>query len=421
MPRIVLVPFASPLHGREYYVGLLDLLKKMLEGHDVYVTEVVESVEQAAEVGKKYKDAFPIAAALTGGTSKMIRRFVEAGAHDRIVIFAHGEHNSLPSAISARSRLEAEGMYTWLYHCADLRDPVCRLVIDEMMRVSYAVANILDARYALVGIEEKGDEVSDFETMFGAEVQVVNMEEFSDMVARVGDGEVEKFVNDVAPRLGLDVGDSSLKEVGRVYAALKALFRDRKLVGVGIDCFKYIVERGIAPCIAVAKLNEEGFLTACEADIRSLFLMTLSFSLTGSSGWMANASAFRGSKAWFAHCTASLSLLRNPRAVTHFESGKPYAVTGELRDRVFTIASVSSDFSLMAVAIGRVEASGLLSVAMCRTVAIVDLGLDAEKIPLVAPGNHHVFIPGDVRRQLRAIAELLGMDYAEYGELIEVV
>ncbi|NPA97372.1 MAG: hypothetical protein GXO32_07215 [Crenarchaeota archaeon] len=420
MPRIVLVPFASPLHGREYYVGLLDLLKKNLEGHDVHVAEVVESVEQAAEVGKKYRDAFPIAVALTGGTSRAIRRFVEAGAFDRMIIFAHGEHNSLPSAISARAKLEAEGMYVWLYHCPTLHDQSCRLVIDEMMSVSYAVANILSARFALVGVEEKSDEVSDFENSFGVEVEIVPMDEFADMISSASDDDVRKFVDDISARLGVERSEN-LESVGRVYAALKKLFVERKLVGVGIDCFRYIVEKGVAPCLAVAKLNEEGFVTACEADVKSLLLMSLSYFLTGSSGWMANASMFRGRKAWFAHCTASLSLLRNAKALTHFESGKPYAVTGELSSDVFTIASVSSDFSLMAVALGRVEASGLLSIAMCRTAAVVDLGIDAEKIPLVAPANHHVFMPGDVRKKLRAVAELLGIEYAEYRELVEVV
>ncbi len=421
MPRIVLIPFASPLHGREYYAGLIDIVKKMLEGHDVLVAEVVESVDRAAEVGKKYRDAFPIALALTGGTSRMIRRFVEAGAHERLVILAHGEHNSLPSAISARAKLEAQGMYVWLYHCTELHDPECKFVIDEMMRVSYAVANILEAKLALVGLEEKGDEVSEFETRFGGEVDVISMEEFRSLVSSVSDSEVNTFVDEVSRRLGLAPTDENLKKVGRVYAGLKKLFIDRKLMGIGIECFRYIVEEGVAPCIALAKLNEEGFVTACEADIQSLFLMLLSYYLTGSSGWMANASMFRGKKAWFAHCTASLGLLKEPKAISHFETGKPYAVTGELKHNVFTIASVSSDFSLLVTGLAKVEISGLLSMAMCRTCALVELGFDAEKLPLVAPANHHVFIPGDVRKELRVISELLGIDYADYGELVEAV
>jgi len=419
--RIVLIPFASPLHGREYYAGLMEVLRKWLSGHDVAIESVVEDEEGVEVVGRKYRDAFPIAVALTGGTGRLIRRLVEVGAFDKMMLFGHGEHNSLASAISARAKLETEGINVWLYHCPELHDPSCKFVIDEMMRVSYAVANVLNSRIAMVGVEEKSEEVSNFESAFGAEARIVTFDEFIELVDRVSDEEARGFAGEVAPRLGLDPSDKHLIEVGKVYLALKNIFRSERVAGLGIDCFRYIRERGVAPCIAVAKLNEEGYVTACEADPQSLFLMMLSYSLTRSSGWMANASSFCGTKAFFAHCTASLSLLEMPKAVSHFESGKPYAVTGILRDRVFTMVSVSRDFSLLTTTLVSVEKSGLLSPSMCRTAVLVNTNVLADRIPLVAPANHHVFIPGDVRRELRVVAELLGLDYASYEELIEVL
>ncbi len=422
MLRIVVVPFASPLHGRDYCAGLMEVLRKWLRGHDVAVEGIVEDEEGVESVGRKYRDAFPIAVALTGGTGRLIRRLVEVGAFDKLVVFGHGEHNSLASAISARAKLETEGINVWLYHCPELHDPSCKFVVDEMMRVSYAVANVLNSRIAIVGVEEKSEEVSNFESAFGAEAKVMTFDELMEEVEKVREEDAKQFANDVGPRLGLDPGDKALLEVGKLYVALKNIFVKEKVIGLGIDCFRYIQEKGIAPCIAVAKLNEEGFVTACEADAQSLLLMIVSYSLTGTPGWMANACSFCGNKAFFAHCTASLSLLEEPKAVTHFESGKPYAVTGRLRTRVFTVVSVSRDFSMLTTALARIERSGLLSDSMCRIAALADFGtLLADRIPLVSPANHHVFIPGDVRKELRAVAELLGLDYASYEELIEVL
>jgi hypothetical protein len=82
---------------------------------------------------------------------------------------------------------------------------------------------------------------------------------------------------------------------------------------------------------------------------------------------------------------------------------------------------MSPDFSVILAGTGRLLASGLMYQTMCRTQLILDLDVNAEKIPLVAVSNHHVLIPGDVRKELHAIASLLGLDYAEYKELTGAV
>ena len=419
---IVLVPFASPIHGKEYCAAVLDSFKKHFEGHDIAVAPLVDSVEKADRVGKEYRDYFPIALILTGGTSKLVRRFVESGVHERLILLAHGEHNSLPSATSVRAKLESAGIYVWLYYCDEHYSPECRDVVSNAMRVAYAVTKILGSRIGVVGVEEKSEAMSDFEARFGAEIELITFDELEEVISKVGSSEdVQKFVEDAKHRLELRLSEEKLPEIGKIYLALRNLFTSRKLDGLAIECFDYIARYGIAPCLALAKLNEEGFVTACEADIASLFLMMLSFVLTGRSGWMANLSRVRGDRVYLAHCTVPLSITGKAFLVDHFETGKPYAVSGELNMSVATMVSISSDFSLMVAELVRVEKSGFLGHGFCRTGAVLDLEFSAEEIPLVAPANHHVLIPGDVRRELRVIAELLGIDFVTYRELVEIV
>jgi L-fucose isomerase-like protein len=79
---------------------------------------------------------------------------------------------------------------------------------------------------------------------------------------------------------------------------------------------------------------------------------------------------------------------------------------------------MSRDYSLIISDIGIPIAKGLLYETMCRTQITLELGFNAEEIPIYAPANHHVIIPGDLREELRAIANLLGIDYIEYRELV---
>jgi len=419
---IVLVPFASPIHGKEYCAAVLDSFKRHFEGHDIAFAQLVDSVEKADKIGKEYRDYLPIALVLTGGTSRLVRRFVEAGVHERLILLAHGEHNSLPSATSIRAKLESEGIYVWLYYCDEHYAPECRDVVTRAMRVAYAVAKILGSRIGVVGVEEKSEAMSDFEARFGAEIELIGFEDFENLVESVTGGkEVEEFVDYVKKSLELRLSDEKLPDVARIYVALRRLFKEKKLDGIAMECFEYIARYGIAPCLALAKLNAEGFVTACEADVPSLFLMLLSFLLTGSSGWMANLSRVRGDRVYLAHCTVPLSMVRRAFLVDHFETGKPYAVSGELSTNVATMVSISSDFSLMVAELVRIEKSGFLGHGLCRTGALLELEFPTEEIPLVAPANHHVLIPGDVRSELRVIAELLGIDFVTYRELVEIV
>ncbi len=423
MPKpLIVVPMATKLHGEEYYLSVLELFRRKLERYGVdFHEKVITDIEEVPQIARKYADYLPVLLLLTGGTSRMARKFVDAGAFERVVLLAHGEHNSLASAISARSKLEADGIWTWIFYCSSISDPECDLQIDKMARVLKAVTQILGARIGLIGVESKTEAAENFEVRFGGEVVVVPMEEFEDMVQNAEPELTRQFADEIAKMLRFESPPDKLIDVGKVYVALKKLFTERKLDAVAIDCFPYLIKHGVTPCLALAKLNAEGFITACEADVQTLFSMVISWSLTGYSGWIANASAFKGNRGYFAHCTAALNMVRNAVAMPHFESGYPYGMTGELLHNVGTLISVSSDFSLIAASTVRVARSGLMSYGMCRTQAVVEFDIDAEKIPLVAPANHHVFVPGDIREQLKAVAALLGIDYADYSELVALV
>ncbi|HIP57350.1 MAG TPA: fucose isomerase [Ignisphaera aggregans] len=423
MPKpLIVVPMATKLHGEEYYLSVLEVFHRKLKQYALdFHEEVVTELDEVSQVAKRYADYLPVLLLLTGGTSRMVKKFVDAGAFDRVVILAHGEHNSLASAISARSKLEADGIWTWVFHCSSISDPECDLQLDRMVRILKAVTQVLEARIGLIGVEGKPETAENFEARFNAEIVTISMDEFESIVRSIDVEEARKVAEEISKLIKFESPKDKLTDVGQIYLAIKRLFVERKLDAVAIDCFPYLIKHGVTPCLALAKLNEEGYLVACEGDVQALLSMIISSSLTGYSGWIANAAMFKGNRGYFAHCTIALNMIRDGIAMPHFESGYPYALSGRLVHSIGTILSISSDFSLMAAAVVRVIQSGLLSYGMCRSQIVAEFDLNVEKLPLVAPANHHVFIPGDVREELKAIGALLGMDYVEYSELLAMV
>jgi L-fucose isomerase-like protein len=417
--KITVASFASRLHGESYYESLYELFKKYTsKGYlDVVFTRPITSLEEAKSAGVESKGTLPVVLALTGGTSRLIWEFTRSGDHQRVLLIGHGEHNSLASAISARSRLDDDGVWNWLFHCSEPSSAECAVVAERAMRIASAVSRLLGSRVLLVSeTGEKGGVVEDFEEKFEASVDVVSTITLASKLEEASRELVEEFYSTLE-RFEFKVPRDKLSNVAKFYAVVKSITEREGYVGVAVDCFPYLVKYKVTPCLALAALNTTGTVAACEADLASLALMVIYKGLTGLTGWIANTSMIRGNRVYFAHCTVAFNMVKSGRVVPHFESGYPYALSGELVGNVYTFASLSRDYSVLVASTGRLVASGLLYETMCRTQGVLEVDFNAEKIPLYAPVNHHVLVPGDIREELRAATTLLGIDYVDYREL----
>uniref|UniRef100_A0A7C5YZG6 Uncharacterized protein n=1 Tax=Ignisphaera aggregans TaxID=334771 RepID=A0A7C5YZG6_9CREN len=140
--------------------------------------------------------------------------------------------------------------------------------------------------------------------------------------------------------------------------------------------------------------------------------------ITGRSGWIGNSVLFNSKHAIFAHCTAALDIIENPTAISHFETGKPYAITGEMISDTVTLISINREFDFATIAKGKIIKSGLLGYAACRTQILVEFDYNIEEIPRYAPTNHHVIIVGDHTAELSDIGYMLGIDIVEYKDIM---
>ncbi len=426
MGKVVAVQLASKIHGEEYSGELAECFRRYLKVFKeiTIVPNVVTSFDEVKTIARKFKGYYPLIIFLTGGTSRLARALIHYLEGDSAVFIAHSEHNSLPSAISARARLEIEGVSSWIFTCRDPRSNKCRMVSEEAARIAIAVSAIRGAKVCLVGLEEEPSEVESFRRTFNAEVDIISPDDFDSLVSsRADSADVNEFLNMLTAAVDIDINVNRdiLKEIGAVYAALKMLLTSEGYSAVAVNCFPYLVKHKVTPCLALAALNSRGYVVACEADLTAMFLMMVSRLLTGSSGWIANPSGVEDCRLYLAHCTASLDLLDKPKIIDHFESGYPYGLTGQLKYDDITLTSVDYEFTALATAKAKVLKSGLLSGTMCRTQAEALLTFPAKVFPQIALANHHVIMSGDLRKYLKILAHVLGLSYFDYEDLAKEI
>ncbi|MBP1449959.1 MAG: fucose isomerase, partial [Thermoproteus sp.] len=200
--------------------------------------------------------------------------------------------------------------------------------------------------------------------------------------------------------------------IAKIHAALKRI--SAGFDGIAVNCFPFIMKYGATPCLPLSILNASGHAAACEGDLQALAAMLIARGLAGVSGWISNVVYAKPEELYFAHCTISLDMAKSRRIVPHFETGRPYGLAAELAEGRYTAISVGPKFDKMAAGIVDVEESGILADWACRTQARARPLFDGRRLLELAPANHHVLVPGDRRGELKAVAHLLSMEYAEY-------
>ena len=182
-----------------------------------------------------------------------------------------------------------------------------------------------------------------------------------------------------------------------IYSALRTVTETHRLQGFTLRCFDLLSAVSNTGCLALAKMNAEGYVAGCEGDIPAMLSMMAARALTGHSGFQANPASINPEtgEMLFAHCTIPLDMVERYELDTHFESGIGVAIRGYVKEGPVTIFKLSGDLSRRFVAEG--ELLGCQSKpGLCRTQMLIRLDDKRQtdyflKEPI---GNHHIIIQG---------------------------
>lgn len=222
--------------------------------------------------------------------------------------------------------------------------------------------------------------------------------------------------NNVRTRLGIELIDIPMQELldtivgDAIYEGLKSIIAKYQLDGFTLRCFDLLTSLKTTGCLALAKLNSEGYVAGCEGDVPAMISMMIVRSLTGVSGFQANPARINPEtgELLFAHCTIPLDMVERYELDTHFESGIGVGVRGYMKDGPVTLFKVLGDLSRHFVAEGTLIRN-TSDPDLCRTQQVIQL---ADKTQasyfLTEPiGNHHIVVPGHIG----ALLEQLIMAY----------
>jgi L-fucose isomerase-like protein len=192
----------------------------------------------------------------------------------------------------------------------------------------------------------------------------------------------------------------------RIYEALKDIVRDYRLQGFTLRCFDLLTAAKNTGCLALAKLNSEGYVAGCEGDVPAMLSMMIVRSLLGVSGFQANPASIdpETGEMLFAHCTIPLDMVEDYEFDTHFESGIGVGIRGYMKESPVTIFKLAGDLSRYFVAEGTLVRNQAKP-DLCRTQQVIQLSDKSQTAYFLTNpiGNHHIIMPGSHRVLIDAL------------------
>jgi L-fucose isomerase-like protein len=135
------------------------------------------------------------------------------------------------------------------------------LLLGSPFQSPYVVTSLPDSRVAL--------------RTLGVSVHSRDATGFSDRYKKVGEARVSRLATEwvTAAHRVIEPADADVHKSARFYLAIKDLIEEHGAGAFAVNCIPFLEEMGGTPCMALAKLNDEGIPSACEGDATALMTM----------------------------------------------------------------------------------------------------------------------------------------------------
>ena len=329
----------------------------------------------------------------TGGTENLFKqRYMDVlDAKKSVYLLASSNSNSLAASMEILSWLKQRGLRGEILHGSH---QYISSRIQELIQLEAARKALKNTRAAVIGRPSDWLIASDVnkeavQAKLGFDIEYIPIEE------------VENICGNVGP-----------KEDGAItiYNAIKSIVTKHQINAFSIRCFDLLTSLRNTGCLALAKLNSEGYVAGCEGDAPAMLSMIIARSLTGKSGFQANPARVDTEKGevLFAHCTIPLDMVERYEFDTHFESGIGVGIRGYMKEGPVTVFKVSGDLTRFFAEEGELIENGKAP-NLCRTQQLIRFtNKDETRYFLQNPiGNHHIILQGHWKNQ---ISSLLGLN-----------
>ena len=333
----------------------------------------------------------------TGGTEGIFKRLLptlQTRSCRPFYLLTSGKSNSLAASMEILSYLRQHDIRGEIIHGSTT-------YISQRIRlleiVERACKKLQGARLGIIG------EPSDWLISSHADKKAV--------MERMGIELVDIPMQKLLDTLG-NKNDEVLVGALNIYEALKTMVDTYQLQGFTLRCFDLLTAVKNTGCLALAKLNAEGYVAGCEGDVPAMLSMMVVRSLLGLSGFQANPSNINPEtgEMLFAHCTIPFDMVENYELDTHFESGIGIGIRGYMKEGPVTIFKLSGDLSRYFVAEGTLVRNQA-NPDLCRTQQVIELSDKSQTAYFMTNpiGNHHIIMPGYQRDLINGLLNSLGL------------
>ncbi len=340
----------------------------------------------------------------TGGTEGLFqqRMPVLAGKSEApFYLLASAKSNSLAASLEILSYLRQQGKQGEILHG---NPEYIASRIQLLCQVESAIKRLRQSRLGVIGKPSDWLIASQVDAecvrqRLGVELLDIPMVELLDTLAETPESSPTEHSD-------MPTVKEALPGACRLYEAMKTIMKKHDLQGFTIRCFDLLDAVHNTGCLALAKLNAEGYIAGCEGDVPTMLTMTLIRALSGTSSFQANPASIdpETGEILFAHCTIPFDMVQRYELDTHFESGIVVGIRGFVPEGPVTICKVSGDLSRTFVAEGELVRCQTKP-DLCRTQLVVRLAnpSDIDYFLTNPIGNHHVIIVGQHAEALKAL------------------
>ena len=158
-----------------------------------------------------------------------------------------------------------------------------------------AIAYLKEASIGVIGMRPDGFEISGFDELavkkvFGTTIKKISMYGFSSLVKSISEEEIDEDMKN--QEILFDIKKDDKKEsrgLSRIYLALKKVIKENNLQSYAPDCWPEFRDDDKTPlCPANGRLNDEGIMASCEADVDGSLTMMAQYAMTGKTPWFAD-------------------------------------------------------------------------------------------------------------------------------------
>jgi len=354
---------------------------------------------------------------LTGGTEQLVLELCHQRKsifeNEPVILAAHPTHNSLAASLEILARLQQIGAKGKIVYLDEKSTKDCFNDLEKEIKHHTIYHKLRNIKVGLIGepsdwLIASSPEIETIKKVWGPEVVKISLEELKQVITETKDEEFESEHFSLTKKASeiKEPTKKEVKQVVRVYGALKKLIQKYELNAVSVRCFDLVLDMKTTGCYALSKLNDDGIIAGCEGDLVSTLGMIWANLVTDQSVWMANPAQLdeQNNSILFAHCTVPVSMIQTYKLRSHFESGLGVGILGEFTKGKVTLLRLGGNgLNKIWITNGEIIETGN-DENLCRTQVKVKLHGSVKTADLLNNplGNHILLMRGNYVKEMQA-------------------